>query len=211
MGEEPHRGIQPHTDSVVIEDAGSRAHTHTHTHTHARTHDDTHTHTQGGTHAGTRSLIIRSLYVCLYSSNFIAEMEEGKGKKRVTTPYMTKFERARVLGTRALQVLYSLDLTVGLPLSGYIVIPLSPLSLYEKAQRSAHAHMQSAPRNKHTRTQQPHTRTHAPNTHTHTHTHTHTQVSMNAPVQINVGNESDPLRIAMKVSFLRTNTSCPSN
>ena len=28
----------------------------------------------------------------------------SKGKKRVTTPYMTKFERARVLGTRALQV-----------------------------------------------------------------------------------------------------------
>ena len=26
------------------------------------------------------------------------------GKRRVTTPYMTKFERARVLGTRALQV-----------------------------------------------------------------------------------------------------------
>jgi hypothetical protein len=110
-----------------------------------------------------------SLYVCLYSSNFIAEMEEGKGKKRVTTPYMTKFERARVLGTRALQVLYSLDLTVGLPLSGCIVIPLSPLSLYEKAQRSAHAHMQSAPRNTHT-----HTTTQARTKHTHTHTNTHT-------------------------------------
>eukprot|EP00802_Teleaulax_amphioxeia_P033969 Tamp_39648.p2 GENE.Tamp_39648~~Tamp_39648.p2 ORF type:complete len:120 (+),score=41.20 Tamp_39648:39-362(+) len=57
-----------------------------------------------------------------------ADVEDGssKGKKRTTTPYMTKFERARVLGTRALQV------------------------------------------------------------------------SMNAPVLINVGNESDPLRIAMK-------------
>jgi DNA-directed RNA polymerase subunit K/omega len=52
--------------------------------------------------------------------------DAGKGQKRVTTPYMTKFERARVLGTRALQI------------------------------------------------------------------------SMNAPVLINVGNESDPLRIAMK-------------
>ena len=50
----------------------------------------------------------------------------GKSQKRVTTPYMTKFERARVLGTRALQI------------------------------------------------------------------------SMNAPVLTNVGNESDPLRIAMK-------------
>jgi len=26
--------------------------------------------------------------------------------KRVTTPYMTKYERARVLGTRALQIRY---------------------------------------------------------------------------------------------------------
>ena len=52
--------------------------------------------------------------------------DAGKSQKRVTTPYMTKFERARILGTRALQI------------------------------------------------------------------------SMNAPVLINVGNESDPLRIAMK-------------
>ena len=51
---------------------------------------------------------------------------QDKSQKRVTTPYMTKFERARVLGTRALQI------------------------------------------------------------------------SMNAPVLTNVGNESDPLRIAMK-------------
>lgn len=27
-------------------------------------------------------------------------------KERVTTPYMTKYERARVLGTRALQIRY---------------------------------------------------------------------------------------------------------
>lgn len=37
---------------------------------------------------------------------WVADVEDGsgKGKKRTTTPYMTKFERARVLGTRALQV-----------------------------------------------------------------------------------------------------------
>ena len=29
--------------------------------------------------------------------------------KRTTTPYMTKYERARVLGTRALQIRYVLD------------------------------------------------------------------------------------------------------
>ena len=30
--------------------------------------------------------------------------EEGKKQERTTTPYMTKYERARVLGTRALQI-----------------------------------------------------------------------------------------------------------
>jgi len=135
-------------------------------------------------------------------------MEEGKGKKRVTTPYMTKFERARVLGTRALQVLYSLDLTVSLPLSGYIAIPVYLLSLMRKLQ--VHTHTCKAHHATHTHAHNNHTHTHTHQTHAHTHTHTHTtQVSMNAPVQINVGNESDPLRIAMKVSFLRTNTSCP--
>ena len=36
---------------------------------------------------------------------FIADEVEGKkSSERVTTPYMTKYERARVLGTRALQI-----------------------------------------------------------------------------------------------------------
>ncbi|XP_065178327.1 DNA-directed RNA polymerases I, II, and III subunit RPABC2-like [Sycon ciliatum] len=30
--------------------------------------------------------------------------DSGEPRKRVTTPYMTKYERARVLGTRALQI-----------------------------------------------------------------------------------------------------------
>ena len=30
-------------------------------------------------------------------------------EKRSTTPYMTKYERARVLGTRALQIRYAFD------------------------------------------------------------------------------------------------------
>nr|KAF6370128.1 RNA polymerase II, I and III subunit F [Myotis myotis] len=32
-------------------------------------------------------------------------------QKRITTPYMTKYERARVLGTRALQIAFLLDLS----------------------------------------------------------------------------------------------------
>ena len=32
-------------------------------------------------------------------------------EKRTTTPYMTKYERARVLGTRALQIRYALRIT----------------------------------------------------------------------------------------------------
>ena len=34
-------------------------------------------------------------------------------EKRTTTPYMTKYERARVLGTRALQIRYRCFLPVG--------------------------------------------------------------------------------------------------
>jgi DNA-directed RNA polymerase I, II, and III subunit RPABC2 len=30
--------------------------------------------------------------------------EQGSSKVRQTTPYMTKFEKARILGTRALQI-----------------------------------------------------------------------------------------------------------
>lgn len=33
-----------------------------------------------------------------------AEMPEQANEERVTTPYMTKYERARILGTRALQI-----------------------------------------------------------------------------------------------------------
>ncbi len=36
------------------------------------------------------------------------KVDESQGKKeRVTTKYMTKYERARVLGTRALQIRYA--------------------------------------------------------------------------------------------------------
>lgn len=33
-----------------------------------------------------------------------AQMPEQANEERVTTPYMTKYERARILGTRALQI-----------------------------------------------------------------------------------------------------------
>ena len=33
-----------------------------------------------------------------------ADMPEQANEERVTTPYMTKYERARILGTRALQI-----------------------------------------------------------------------------------------------------------
>ena len=39
---------------------------------------------------------------------FLQRLEESQEPaKRITTPYMTKYERARVLGTRALQIRYS--------------------------------------------------------------------------------------------------------
>jgi len=36
--------------------------------------------------------------------DLLAPGEGGQTSKRITTPYMTKYERARVLGTRALQI-----------------------------------------------------------------------------------------------------------
>mmetsp|Transcript_422 Transcript_422/g.729 ORF Transcript_422/g.729 Transcript_422/m.729 type:complete len:134 (-) Transcript_422:25-426(-) len=44
------------------------------------------------------------------NEEYVEELEEGEGlevqerKERITTPYMTKYERARVLGTRAMQI-----------------------------------------------------------------------------------------------------------
>ncbi|KWU41615.1 RNA polymerase Rpb6 [Rhodotorula sp. JG-1b] len=45
-----------------------------------------------------------------------AEMPEQANEERVTTPYMTKYERARILGTRALQI--SMNAPVLVPLEG---------------------------------------------------------------------------------------------
>ncbi|GAA5877033.1 hypothetical protein JCM3774_006881 [Rhodotorula dairenensis] len=45
-----------------------------------------------------------------------ADMPEKANEERVTTPYMTKYERARILGTRALQI--SMNAPVLVPLEG---------------------------------------------------------------------------------------------
>ncbi|KAK4336861.1 hypothetical protein RND71_044017 [Anisodus tanguticus] len=42
------------------------------------------------------------------------EGEQVPADKRITTPYMTKYERARVLGTRALQIAMSAPVMVEL-------------------------------------------------------------------------------------------------
>jgi len=49
--------------------------------------------------------------------------------ERITTPYMTKFERARVLGTRALQI--SMNAPVMVPIEGEI----DPLEIARKELR----------------------------------------------------------------------------
>jgi DNA-directed RNA polymerase I, II, and III subunit RPABC2 len=36
--------------------------------------------------------------------NGAANQQGGENKEKTTTPYMTKYERARILGTRALQI-----------------------------------------------------------------------------------------------------------
>ncbi|POY73991.1 hypothetical protein BMF94_2802 [Rhodotorula taiwanensis] len=45
-----------------------------------------------------------------------ADVPERANEERVTTPYMTKYERARILGTRALQI--SMNAPVLVPLEG---------------------------------------------------------------------------------------------
>ena len=47
---------------------------------------------------------LNEILVCTFSCQFAEESQEPT--KRITTPYMTKYERARVLGTRALQIRY---------------------------------------------------------------------------------------------------------
>ena len=45
------------------------------------------------------------LKLCLTISFLFSDENQAQvPKKKVTTPYMTKYERARVLGTRALQI-----------------------------------------------------------------------------------------------------------
>ncbi|GAA6001248.1 DNA-directed RNA polymerase core subunit RPO26 [Rhodotorula paludigena] len=55
-----------------------------------------------------------------------AELPAEANKERVTTPYMTKYERARILGTRALQI--SMNAPVLVPLEG----ESDPLQIAEK-------------------------------------------------------------------------------
>lgn len=50
--------------------------------------------------------------------------ERQPNKERVTTPYLTKYERARILGTRALQIRYVLFLRFGIRLPSDHVNPV---------------------------------------------------------------------------------------
>eukprot|EP00922_Rhytidocystis_sp_ex-Travisia-forbesii_P058030 GHVS01085855.1.p1 GENE.GHVS01085855.1~~GHVS01085855.1.p1 ORF type:complete len:135 (-),score=23.28 GHVS01085855.1:357-761(-) len=60
--------------------------------------------------------------------NSATEQEQQKASEgpRVTSPYMTKFEKARIVGTRALQI--SMNAPVTIPLDGEI----DPLIIAEK-------------------------------------------------------------------------------
>ncbi|KAJ1301525.1 hypothetical protein OPQ81_008773 [Rhizoctonia solani] len=46
----------------------------------------------------------------------VVEQQRQPNKERITTPYLTKYERARILGTRALQI--SMNAPVLVPLDG---------------------------------------------------------------------------------------------
>lgn len=50
----------------------------------------------------------------LKSANKSTKEKKIPESERTTTPYMTKYERARILGTRALQIRYELEVKLGL-------------------------------------------------------------------------------------------------
>ena len=58
------------------------------------------------------------------------KLRERRKDERVTTPYLTKYERARILGTRALQLSYNAPVMV--QLEGEV----DPLTIAEKELRS---------------------------------------------------------------------------
>jgi len=61
----------------------------------------------------------------------VVDQQRQPNKERITTPYLTKYERARILGTRALQI--SMNAPVLVPLDGESD-PLQ-IALKELAQR----------------------------------------------------------------------------
>lgn len=59
------------------------------------------------------------------------ESEQVPAERRITTPYMTKYERARVLGTRALQIAMCAPVMVELEGAWFIIIVrLSRLTIW---------------------------------------------------------------------------------
>ena len=51
-----------------------------------------------------KAFIINEMNDCEFNFFSIPDEVEKKAAEKITTPYMTKYERARVLGTRALQI-----------------------------------------------------------------------------------------------------------
>ncbi|KAG8741658.1 DNA-directed RNA polymerases I II and III subunit RPABC2 [Ceratobasidium sp. 414] len=62
----------------------------------------------------------------------VVEQQRQPNKERITTPYLTKYERARILGTRALQI--SMNAPVLVPLEPGESDPLH-IAIKELAQR----------------------------------------------------------------------------
>ena len=77
-------------------------------------------------HFNCLNVILTRTFLCQFAE------ESQEPTKRITTPYMTKYERARVLGTRALQIRY-----LNLKLSEVINMKLLPvISTHYSANRS---------------------------------------------------------------------------
>mmetsp|Transcript_22746 Transcript_22746/g.35622 ORF Transcript_22746/g.35622 Transcript_22746/m.35622 type:complete len:130 (+) Transcript_22746:2626-3015(+) len=60
------------------------------------------------------------------SFNLLEELRYKKTEKRITLPYLTKYERARILGARALQI------SMGAPIMVELISETDPLDIASK-------------------------------------------------------------------------------
>ena len=135
-------------------------------------------------------------------AELVEEKDEGGGNvERVTTKYMTKYEKARVLGTRALQI-RCVSLRPRGPALAFACLRLPPPSVLGPRPRPSASPPgpRPAPQGVCPLPVAPPLVTHRPNRSNLTRSCPSPPclLSMNAPPMVDIGDETDPLKIAMK-------------